>query len=817
MMMHVSRTLLAMVLAAVATTSRTVMLVTAFVPTHVEYFTDTELDALAVAASAHQHEYEYDGGAPHDAGAVVAGLRRGRDLGILKSEDEEYDSNVVEAADVLVGGDEDGAIPDEVSPETEELFAAAAAGDAAGSADDMVDDAGLTFDPPILFGQYSSDTCEEDALLYSGSIEGITMLEDGVFCIHDTFDGNDMYTRLTNENCTVFGVVDSYVGCADSACEDCSDDDDDYYLGLTTWDQVFPQEFDQHCFQQEFATYENATGSYSMETTFNIDYSFASESSAAALDYKKYIAVHSCIADFVSSDAVTFTSESVTVTDAATGDSVTVTEDSVTTTDADGSSMEIIGTDDATLDVVFTGPEGQSMTVDNATVIMTDDGGTIVENEDQFVATTSDGNWVIVEDDSITYGNAAAYLFVTTDGTNFVQFGSTVGLGEVNVTTDGLEVDVSDTGLVTLVVPENSFTFGEDYVTMGGAVNITEVEYNFTNNLNDYFVPAGAENAASLEDVPFFIIMGTIDGVCDTVFIAIGADASISGSPDCGILAIETDDGVLIVSDDIVYEATDEGTLVLTDDELTITDADGNTVVAADVTSNPDDDDSLIIANEDFYFASSAAAGGAIFMTDGMIAVGTEDAFMLFQDDAVTFGSLTQNFVGNVPIYDMGSSSNFTLPADVEIDAEMGAIIVALDDGTNDGTMTFTNEGTVILEGSDGTLTINDVTYNYTQDAFVIMGDLEFGMGCDIFIAFNLEGFVAGSEECDFLFGAEAGADADDDFVNDVLIGVDADADTDDDGATDDAAMMMDDDGSDDGDDGLTAPCTTLGKYLYAN
>merc|ERR1719253_906419 len=127
--------------------------------------------------------------------------------------------------------------------------------------------------------------------------------------------------------------------------------------------------------------------------------------------------------------------------------------------------------------------------------------------------------------------------------------------------------------------------------------------------------------------------------------------------------------------------------------------------------------------------------------------------------------------------------------------------------------MTFTNEGTVILETSDGMLTINDVTYNYTQDAFVIMGDLEFGMGCDIFIAFNLEGFVAGSEECDFLFGAEAGADADYDLVSDVLIGVDADADTDDDGATDDAAVMMDDDGSDDGDDGLTAPCTTLAEW----
>merc|ERR1711865_661086 len=149
------------------------------------------------------------------------------------------------------------------------------------------------------------------------------------------------------------------------------------------------------------------------------------------------------------------------------------------------------------------------------------------------------------------------------------------------------------------------------------------------------------------------------------------------------------------------------------------------------------------------------------------IVVGTEDAFMVFQDDAVTFGSLTYDLVGNVPINVM-TPDNFTLSADVEFDAETG-IIVALDDGTNDGTMTFTNEGTVILEGPDGTLTINDVTYNYTQDAFVIMGDLEFGMGCDIFIAFNLEGFVAGSEECDFLFGAEA----------------DADADTDDNGATD--------------------------------
>jgi len=203
--MHCPIALFLTVVAAAATRG-----VTAFVPTHVDYFTETELEALAAASTAaHQH----DGGVPHDAGAVVAGLRRGRGLGLddyEKKPDDYDDSNMVEASDV--GGAEDGAVPDELSPETEELFAAAAAGED-DNAVNNVDD-GLTFDPPILFKQYSSDTCDEDAVIYSGSIDGITMLEEGVFCIHEKWlgpDGIDHYTRLTNTNCTVFGVFDSYV------------------------------------------------------------------------------------------------------------------------------------------------------------------------------------------------------------------------------------------------------------------------------------------------------------------------------------------------------------------------------------------------------------------------------------------------------------------------------------------------------------------------------------------------------------------------------------------------------------------------------
>jgi hypothetical protein len=667
--------------------------VTAFVPTHVDYFTETELEALAAAASAHQHD---------DAGAVVAGLRRGRHLGKFDSEDT-GDDIVIEDDDV--GGAEDGVVPDELSPETEELFAAAAAGEDDNAVNN--DDDGLTFDPPILFQQYSSDTCDEDALLYSGSIDGITMLEEGVFCIHEITDGIDHYTRLTNTNCTVFGVFDSFVECTDSACEDCSDDEDEdaYYLGLTTWDQVFPQEFEQHCFQQEFATYDNATDTFSLETTFNIDYDFALESSAAALEYKKYIAVHSCIADFVSSDAVTFTSDSVTVTDATTGDSVTVTEDSVTATEADGSSIEIIATDEDTLDVVLSGPAGQSMTVEDATVIMTDDGGVIVENDDQFVATNSDGNWVIVTDDSITYGNDDAFLFVTTDGTNFVEFGSTDGLGGFfDLTIGGLEVEVSDAGVVTLLSSDHAMTFESEYITVSAlngdnAANITEVDYNFTKNLNEYSAPFGADYDAALEDIPFFIITGTIDGVCDTVLIAIGANVTLVAAPECGFLAAETEDGYVIMTDDSVSGGNSEGSFLLNDDTLTISDADGNTVVTADVTSNPDDDDSLIIQNDNFYFAGSEAAGEAIYMTEGRIVVGTEDAFIVFEDDNVTFGSVM-------------TGDNFTLPAEVEINAETGITVT-----TDDDTMTFTNEYTVILEGPDGTVTIDDVTYNYTQDA----------------------------------------------------------------------------------------------------
>merc|ERR1711865_475741 len=123
------------------------------------------------------------------------------------------------------------------------------------------------------------------------------------------------------------------------------------------------------------------------------------------------------------------------------------------------------------------------------------------------------------------------------------------------------------------------------------------------------------------------------------------------------------------------------------------------------------------------------------------------------------------------------------------------------------GTMTFTNEYTVILEGPDGTVTINDVTYNYTQDAFVIMGYFrsDGGLGCDIFVAFNLDGFVVGSEECDFLFDSKA----DDDGATD--------ADDDNDIGDDDLPFTNADDvnesDDDNDDDGLVVPCGTLAEW----
>lgn len=487
---------------------------------------------------------------------------------------------------------------DEVSSETKELFESVGGDDGEGESSDETE---LVFDPPIKFTQYSSDTCEPDSMLYTGAVLGIEVLEEGVFCITDSVDlgGGEtqiMYTKLVNDECSVFGVTDYFVSCTDSSCEDCAEDDSEgeIYLGLTEWNQVFPLEFEDHCFQQTFAT-ENNAGNLTFDEPINVDYQFDTASTEAGLEYKKFIAVNSCIKDFVSSDDVEFTADSITVTDED-GDSVTLTEDSITLSDAEGSSITIEDSEDGTTDVTLTDAAGGSQTVEDANVTLTDDGGLIVYNDDVYIQSDAEGSFVSITEDGMTVGNEYAYIFLSTEG-NFAQMGSTTGLGSFNVTDPVYEVTFE--GIVFNITYDDSvgsILFGDGFVVtyLDGfeTANITNVEYNFTDNLNDYLVPGGADYNPDLEGMLFFTIVGELEGLCDDFLLALNADAAVTASPstDCNFVSFATDDVIVVATDDVVAVATDdfmavgndEVGIVYTDDFTSVVDPEGNCLTLGD-------------------------------------------------------------------------------------------------------------------------------------------------------------------------------------------------------------------------------------------
>merc|ERR1712238_96644 len=134
------------------------------------------------------------------------------------------------------------------------------------------------------------------------------------------------------------------------------------------------------------------------------------------------------------------------------------------------------------------------------------------------------------------------------------------------------------------------------------------------------------------------------------------------------------------------------------------------------------------VASEDCGFLAAVDGDVGLLLTDDLIAFGNEDAFVSFTEDSVMFGSTV-------------TGSNFTVDVDVtETDDE--GIMMTYDEGST----TFTTDDTVVLASSDpdaDTLTINNPVYNYTDDAFIISGDIE---GCDdLTVAFNTSGGVYGS------------------------------------------------------------------------
>jgi len=525
----------------------------AFVPGHLDWLTDEELDAVTKTA---RDDY------------------MNRELKYLDEKAwNESPFRFLEEA------------PDGVSDETEEIFEAAMDDGDTGPSE-------LTFDPPIKFTQFSSDTCDPSTSLYDGQILGIKNIARDEFCITDKIEGGDpMYTKLTNANCTILGVTDLFVSCTDADCTDCDDADGegaDVYTGFTSWGEVFPPEFQDHCFQQNFAV----DGSF--DDPFNADYQFETSSTDNALEYKKFIAVNSCISDFVSSDNVTFTEDSVTVTDGE--DFITVTEE------------------------------------------------------------------------TITYGNEDAYLSV---GDGFVEFGSPAGLGSFN-SSENIMVNFTDAGLAISSMGDDgnvgTTLFGEDddgnqIVTIleNGVpmVNITNVSFNFTNNLNDYLVPGGAPENPDLVGMGFFLILGSTED-CEQLLVGYSMDAIVVASPvgDCEFVSALSEEGYFLATEDFVLVANETGSVVVTEDNFTVADSDGN--VVAEGTLPPDmmggDDGECSDSISDMLCSGDTTGmGGTFNILCGLLPSGLPSPITLFAptDEAFTNLYAVLNKIGMTPDDDM--------------------------------------------------------------------------------------------------------------------------------------------------------------------
>jgi len=143
----------------------------------------------------------------------------------------------------------------------------------------------------------------------------------------------------------------------------------------------------------------------------------------------------------------------------------------------------------------------------------------------------------------------------------------------------------------------------------------------------------------------------------------------------------------------------------------------------------------VISGSEDCGFVFAGDEDGAMVMTEDFTAFGNEDAFVVFFEDSVMFGSSI-------------TGSNFTIDVDDIEETDDGGAMISYEGGST----TFTGDNTVLVASNnldDDVLTINNPVYNYTDDAFVISGDIE---GCaDFVIAFNNDGVLSGSKDCGFI------------------------------------------------------------------
>jgi len=533
--------------------------VTALVPAHLSYLTDKELDAAA-ANSAHRSLIVLDAdvmsnSTDDDADADMMMDDDGADTTMMSNttDDDVLDMMMDDDAE-----DEPVSLADneDIDADTADIFDVASGG---AVDDDEVTSDELTFSPPIGFSQYTSDTCDSDTLVFTGTIDGIKLIAEGEFCITQVLnDGGSidapttMYTKLTNEICDIFGVQDRYKDCTDATCSDCSDEDN--YLGLTMWDEIFPNPVEDHCFQQIFS---NNGEDFEGDTT-NVDFQIDTDSTDSGLQYTKFIVLNSCIKDFVSSDDTEFTEGSVTVTDED-GSSVTLTEDSLTLEDGDGSS--IVLTDDS---ITLSGnDDDEGFVVEDGNLTVTDDGTTVIQNDDIIISITDEGEAIIMTDDFLTVANEDVFVTYLIDT---VTFGSIV-TGD-NFTLDAT-YELNDDDSLKVTFDDGTFMIvKEDDVLVLGSPD--SEEYTIFDTVYNY------------TDAYFSIVGSSAD--CDDIGIAFNADGIIVGSKDCGFFGVVDEDGSFVVGiesgddpdtdDDFVVSTIDDDNEMMMDDNEMMMDGD---------------------------------------------------------------------------------------------------------------------------------------------------------------------------------------------------------------------------------------------------
>merc|ERR1712238_587164 len=494
-------------------------------------------------------------------------------------------------------------------------------------------------------------------------------------------------------------------------------------LGLSAWDQIFPNPVEDHCFQQIFS---DDGETFDDETNVNVDFQFTTDSTEAGVKYMTFIALNSCIQNFVSSDGVVFTADSITVTDDE-GDSITLTEDSMTMADADGGSIVI--TDDA---VTISGADDDAgLVIENADVTSTDDGGMVIENDDIELVVTESGDFVATTDDSVTYG----------DGVVYVSFGEDSATFGMTNTEESFTIPGTVGGTTSLVFrPDTggSIKWTDDDMVYVEGVDLETGEATFTGISDPVYNYTIDEESGE----GYFTISGSTEE-CDDFVVGFNAETVYVGSEDCGFTFGMNEDGASLITDDSATFGNEDSFITFTEDSATF----GSSVSGESFTimGTPEETDDSLVFSPD--------TGGSIeFKEDETVVVEGVD---LETGDA-TFTTISDP-VYNYTIDEDTGDGFYTITGSIEEcdDFQVGFNAETVYVGSEDCGFTFgmNEDGASLITDDSATFGNEDSFITFTEDS-ATFGSTESGE------SFTLMGVVTGTDEDSILFEPETGGSA---------------------------------------------------------